>query len=107
MGIKRLVEIVKTHPFGVHATPKVLIVSPPLTVATAHADLKPMFQLGAEEAPKFAGHYARIAQDTGSGFFDAAKVAMATPLDGVHLDAANTRAIGEGLVPLVAATLGL
>lgn len=107
MGIKRLVEIVKTHPFGVHPTPKVIVVSPPLTVPTAHADLKPMFRLGAEEAPLFAEHYARIARDSGAGFFDAAKVAVATPLDGVHLDAANTRAIGTGLVPLVQSTLGL
>ena len=107
MGVKRLIEIVKTHPFGVHPTPKVIVVSPPLTVATDHADLKPMFRLGAEEAPAFAEHYARIARDTGAGFFDAAKVAVATPLDGVHLDAANTRAIGAALVPLVQSTLGL
>lgn len=107
MGVKRLVEIVKTHPFGVHPTPKVIVVSPPLTVPTEHADLKPMFRLGAGEAPEFAEHYARIARDTGAGFFDAAKVAVATPLDGVHLDAANTRAIGTALVPLVQSTLGL
>ena len=33
--------------------------------------------------------------------------AVATPLDGVHLDAANTRKIGEALVPVVKSILGL
>jgi len=34
-------------------------------------------------------------------------VAAPSPLDGVHLDAENTRAIGRGLVPVVKQVLGL
>ena len=34
-------------------------------------------------------------------FFDAGSVAKADPTDGGHLDTANTRAIGQALVPLV------
>jgi lysophospholipase L1-like esterase len=34
-------------------------------------------------------------------------VAQPDPNDGVHLDAKNTRAIGEGLVPVVKKVLGL
>ena len=34
-------------------------------------------------------------------------VATAHAADGVHLDAASTRAIGEGLVPVVKQVLGL
>ena len=34
-------------------------------------------------------------------FFDAGSVAKADPTDGGHLDAANTRAIGQALVPVV------
>lgn len=107
MGIKRLVEIVNTHPWGGFAVPGVVIVSPPLTVATEHADLKPMFLPRSNEAPLFAGYYSRIATDLGCAFFDAATVAVATPLDGVHLDAKNTRAIGEGLVAVAKSMLGL
>ena len=39
--------------------------------------------------------------------FDAASVAVADKTDGGHLDAANTRKIGEGLVPVVKKILGL
>lgn len=108
MGVKRLVEIVRTHPYGPGAgVPDIIIVSPPLTVPTEHVDLKPMFAPRAEEAYLFAGYYGRIAEELHCGFFDAATVATATPLDGVHLDASNTRAIGEGLVPVVKSVLGL
>jgi lysophospholipase L1-like esterase len=37
----------------------------------------------------------------GCGFFDAGSVAQTTPLDGVHLDAENTREIGKALTPIV------
>lgn len=107
MGVKRLVEIVRSHPWGTYPVPGVVIVSPPLTVETQHADLGPMFAPRAKEAHLFAGYYSRIAKELDCGFFDAATVAVATPVDGVHLDAANTRAIGEGLVPVVKAALGL
>jgi lysophospholipase L1-like esterase len=43
----------------------------------------------------------------GCGFFVAGSVAKTTPLDGVHLDAENTRAIGRGLEPMVRMMLGL
>jgi len=41
------------------------------------------------------------ARDCDGAFFDAGTVATASPIDGVHLDAMNTRAIGEALVPIV------
>jgi lysophospholipase L1-like esterase len=107
MGVKRLIEIVRGHSWNGYAVPQVIIVSPPLTVETEHADLKPMFAPRSNEAPLFAGYYSRIARELGCSFFDAATVAVATPLDGVHLDAKNTRAIGEGLVPVVKQVLGL
>lgn len=108
MGVKRLVEIVRTHPYGNHGpVPGVVIVAPPLTVATEHQDLHPMFAPRADEAKQFDFYYSRIARELGCGYFNSAAVAVATPIDGVHLDAANTRAIGEGLVPVVKSQLGL
>ncbi len=56
---------------------------------------------------KLAGLYAALADELGCGFFDAGGVAETTPLDGVHLDAANTRAIGEALAPVVRVMLEL
>ncbi len=108
MGVKRLAEIVRTHPYGNHGgVPKVLVVAPPLTVPTSHVDLHPMFAPRADEAKLFAGLYRRVAGEIGAGFFDAGAVSVATPVDGVHLDAANTRAIGTALVPVVKSVLGL
>ena len=51
--------------------------------------------------------YAALADEVGCGFFDAGSVAETTPLDGVHLDAENTRAIGEALAPVVRVMLEL
>ncbi|RVB99457.1 arylesterase, partial [Mesorhizobium sp. M7A.F.Ca.AU.001.01.1.1] len=45
--------------------------------------------------------------EAGCGFFDAGSVAQTTPLDGVHLDAENTRNIGEALTPVVRVMLEL
>ena len=49
----------------------------------------------------------RVANELGCTFFDASTVAVATPMDGVHLDVPNTRKIGEGLVPVVKSILAL
>ena len=54
-----------------------------------------------------AGFYKQRAELFGAGFFDASTVAKPDPRDGVHLDGPNTRAIGDGLVPLVKQVLGL
>jgi lysophospholipase L1-like esterase len=64
-------------------------------------------QLAIDASMLFAEMYKRRADEEGVGFFDAASVAKSDPADGVHLDAKNTRAIGEGLVPLVKKLLGL
>ena len=59
------------------------------------------------ESHKFAAEYRKRADELGVGFFDAGTVAAAHAADGVHLDEANTRAIGTALVPLVKDILGL
>jgi lysophospholipase L1-like esterase len=51
--------------------------------------------------------YSDLADEIGCGFFDAGSVAEASPLDGVHLDAENTRAIGRGVEPVARMMLGL
>ncbi len=108
MGVKRLVQIIRQHPYDVgQNVPEVIIVAPPLTVETDHADLHPMFAPRADEAKLFDFYYSRIARDLGAGYFNAADVAVADKADGVHLDPANTRAIGDGLVPHVRKILGL
>ena len=107
-GIVRLIEIIRTYPYNRGGSaPAIVVVSPPHVVPTDHPELSPMFEGGVAESQKLAGHYRRIATDLGVTFFDAATVATASPLDGVHIDARNTRAIGQALVPVVKQVLGL
>jgi lysophospholipase L1-like esterase len=110
-GMRRLVQLTRGHFHMLNEpVPGIVIVAPPLVVDSENADMLGHFgglAHAARESAEFAYHYARRAAELGTGFFDASTVAVADPLDGVHLDAANTRAIGEGLVPVVKSMLGL
>lgn len=108
MGMKRLVKIVRCHPYDeAYDVPKIVLVSPPHCVATTHADLGPMFEHGRTESQLLAGYYQRVAAELDCAYFDAASVSKASPLDGLHLDAANTRIIGTALAPIVKTVLAL
>ncbi len=107
-GIERLVEIVRYHPYPTAAdAPDMLIVAPPTICETANTDFAAMFAGKIEESQILAPLYADLADQAGCGFFDAGSVARTSPIDGIHLDAANTRAIGRALEPVVRMMLGL
>lgn len=107
-GVKRLVEIVRHHAWQVETEgPEILIVSPPALSETDHALLGPMFAGRIAESQNLASVYRDLADELGCGFFDAGSVARTTPVDGVHMDAENTRAVGRGLEPIVRMMLGL
>ncbi len=101
-------QLIRYHawPFE-YETPEILIVSPPLIRETANSDYAAAFAGAIEQSKMLATFYRDMADEMGCGFFDAASVAVATPIDGVHLDAENTRAIGRGLEPIVRMQLGL
>ena len=105
-GMQRLIEIVRTFPYHPpYAAPAILVVSPPPLAPTEHPELSRMFEGRIEESIMVAGHYKRLCMNTGVAFFDAAPVAAVSPLDGAHLDAVNSRALGQALVPVVKAML--
>ena len=107
-GVQRLVQIVRSHSYPVGAdVPDVLLVAPPALVDTAEPDFAAMFSGGIEQSAMLASLYADLADEQGCGFFDAGSVARASPIDGVHLDATNTRAIGRGIEPIVRVMLGM
>jgi len=106
-GIDRLVEIILHHPYtrGM-GRPEILLVAPPhLRVATSEPDYHGYFGAAIEESAKLAAAYERIASERGCRNFDASTVATVSELDGCHLDAENTRAIGTGLMPVVRSLL--
>lgn len=107
-GMRRLVDIVRgtAYPLG-QEPPEILLVAPPPLCETADPDFAAMFEGMIEQSRMLASLYSDLADDTGCGFFDAGSVAKATPLDGVHLDAKDTRAVGKALEPMVRMMLGL
>ena len=107
-GMLRLVEIVRGVDYGFGWTaPQILLVSPPAVSRTENAEFKEFFAGGDAASQHLARLYAELADMIGCGFFDAGSVAKTTPLDGVHLDAENTRAIGRALAPVVRKMLEL
>jgi len=107
-GMARLVKIVRGHPYPLEAeAPEILLVSPPSFSRTENANFARTFTGGGEVSRELAEQYATLADELGCGFFDAGSVAETTPLDGVHLDAENTRRIGEAIAPVVRVMLGL
>ncbi len=103
-GIRRLVEIVDAFPYKPRsAKPKILIVAPPLCGDEASAATATGREIA--EFRKLAPLYAQVAAAAGCGFFDAASVAEPSPIDGVHLDAPTTAALGRALAGPVAALL--
>jgi lysophospholipase L1-like esterase len=107
-GMERLIDIVRGHDYPFDGPPpKILLVSPPTVSRTDNAEFKEMFAGGDTASQHLARLYAELAGLTGCGFFDAGSVARTTPLDGVHLDAENTRAVGLALAPVAKKMLEL
>ena len=105
-GMTRLIQIVRSYPYARgSAVPQILIVAPPHCVELDSGEA-PMSGRELAVSREFAPAYAALAAETGCDFFDAATVARPSGLDGVHLDAANTRAIGQALIGPVRQMLG-
>ena len=106
IGLERLVEIVRTFPYqrGM-SEPRILIVAPPHFCETEDPDLTQVFGHAVVASQKLGSAFELVAKEYDCGFFDASEVCETTPLDGVHLDALNTRRLGEALVAPVQAIL--
>jgi lysophospholipase L1-like esterase len=101
-GVQRMVEITQRFPYGVGMmTPKILVVAPPAVIHTDNADFDKMFSHGIKESQKFGEEYRLLIASHGVDVFEAGKIVETDPLDGIHLDAVNTKKLGEALAPLV------
>jgi lysophospholipase L1-like esterase len=106
-GVHRLLEIVQRYPYSIGSAPDALVISPPEVLQLVPSERFPLMSTRTDAWAELAPTYRRVADSMGAGFFDAATVANAkNGGDGVHLDAANTRAIGEALAPIVSGILG-
>jgi len=101
-GVAQLVRIVRTQPLIYDLTaPRALVVSPPVVRATPATGADSLWPERCRQAEMLASRLQAAAEAAGAAFFDAACVAHTSDLDGVHLDAEASRAIGTALVPVV------
>lgn len=108
MGMERLIKLAKHHDFkDTYAIPQILIMSPPPLVKSKDPWFAELWTHAIDESKRFKEHYSRVAAEQGVHFFDAGSVAQASEIDGGHLDAENTIAIGKALVPIVTRILTL
>lgn len=105
-GLERIVEIIQTFSYqrGYEA-PEILLVAPPTFSETMEPDFALLFGDGVEESQHFRSAITKVGEEYGCAVFDAAEVCETVALDGVHLDATHTRALGEALVEPVTAIL--
>ncbi|MCP9483639.1 GDSL-type esterase/lipase family protein [Shimia sp. CNT1-13L.2] len=105
-GLMRLVEIVRSHPYRLPEphVPDVMLISPPLV---SLGDDPFVTEAKVAETAKMAPVVAGLAEELGTGFFDAATVAQGSPADCYHLEAEDSRALGLALQAPVRSRLGL
>lgn len=107
-GMRRLVQTVRTYPTEPGMpVPEVLVVSPPKIVKTDDPYFSGLFGETYRIFHELAPLYEKLALEEGAHFLDAAKVASAGPLDGIHLSAEATIAIGSALIEPVQSILSL
>ena len=107
-GVERLARITQTFEWwGQYSTPEIVLVSPPHTIKGQNPLIESVFKNSHQISQELSGEIERVANALGVYFFDAATVAKTSPVDGVHLDVPNTRALGLGLVPLLKTILNI
>ena len=102
-GMKRLIQIVKYFPYKSGKIPKILVVAPPPCVAGPGG--APAQNRSIAESQALAPAYRALAEAENVAFFDARQICSASPIDGVHLSAEDTIALGQALILPVKALL--
>lgn len=80
-----------------------LIAPPPVAKLTYFAE---MFEGAEAKSRKLGEHYARVANEQGCAFLDAASVIVSSDLDGIHFEASEHRKLGLAVADKVRALLG-
>jgi lysophospholipase L1-like esterase len=106
-GAATLVDLALRSLAGPGATPPrvLLIAPPPLAKPTAKAEYWGFAKAQATSL-EVAAHYRTAATVKGVGFLDAAEVAQASPIDGVHLDAETHARLGRAVAKKVRDLVG-
>lgn len=108
LGIENLVSLTRRCEYNEgYSAPQILIMSPPSLVPTKDEFFSELWGHAEAESQLLAKHFARVAQETECHFFAAGSVVSCDPTDGGHMTAADTRKLGEALVPVVKGILAI
>jgi lysophospholipase L1-like esterase len=93
-GIKRLVEIIRHHPFRTPdaTVPAVMLIAPPPLVPAADVTSDMIGQ-----SQSYPAGMAALATELDCAFFDAGSVIETSPTDGIHFDAQPSQTLGTAL----------
>lgn len=81
--------------------PHILLVSPPHVTNTDDFGILHQFPDGIEKSRSLSAHYQRFAELHSCHFFDAASIAEASQIDGIHLDTENHKRLADSLTRTV------
>ena len=104
-GAGALVDIVRRSEAGPDGgSPGVLLVCPAPIASLETSQYKEGFREAREKSRQLAPHFEAIAAEKGCGFLDAGTVIESSPIDGIHLEAAAHRALGQAVSDWIAGT---
>jgi lysophospholipase L1-like esterase len=100
-GIAALISAIRGAPIEPGMpVPPILVVAPP-PIRTPKGPIAPKFEGGQRKCVGLTDAYAKVAQERGCDFFDAASVITSSDVDGVHLDAEQHLTLGQALARVV------
>jgi len=104
-GIAALVTAIRHAPIEPGMpVPPVLVVAPP-PIQAPKGPIAPKFEGAERKCAGLAEAYRKVCQELDCAFFDAASVTASSTVDGVHLDAAQHKTLGNELACFVARLL--
>ena len=105
-GMATLVGAIRQAPIepGMPVPPILILAPPPM--GEPRGAIAPKFEGGQQRCAGLAAAYQRVAAELACHFFDAGSVTPASAVDGIHLDAAQHRTLGQTMVKVVAGVIG-
>ncbi len=100
-GVAKLVSIIRSAPVEPDMpVPDILIVAPP-TIIKPEGSIAVKFKGAEKRCVGLAAELKKVAQQLNTLYFDANSVTEASAIDGIHLDAAQHKILGQALACFV------
>lgn len=103
-GSGKLADLVLGLPALAKSRPKILLVAAPPIIETGW--LGAMFAGGEEKSKHVAHHLKKVAEARKIEFLDLAPIAKVSPIDGIHFDVENQKAIGKAIAAKLTDMIG-